>query len=139
PGAMADETAVQRPPRGREHHAQARRTVDDQADVDGIIVAAANELPGAVERVDQEIDVVVGRDASGGHLFLGDHRNARRGAGERGENDQLGRAVGLRHRRAVNLALNLETPRDNLEDRLTGLARGDGDLVEKLQLVQGYL
>src|SRR6185503_2193431 len=50
PGAMADETAVQRPPRGREHHAQARRTVDDQADVDGIIVAAANELPGAVER-----------------------------------------------------------------------------------------
>ena len=73
----------------------------DQADVDGVIVAAADEFLGPVERVDQEIGVVMRRDAAGGDFFFGDDRNARRRARQRREDDQLGRAVGFGDRRGV--------------------------------------
>ena len=56
--------AVQRRSRRREHHAEPRRAAVDQADVDGVIVAAADELLGAVERIDQEIDVAMRGDAA---------------------------------------------------------------------------
>ena len=78
-----------------------RRAVVDQPDVDGVIVAAADELLGAVERVDEEIGVAVRRDSPGRDFLLGDHRNARRGARQRGEDDQLGRAVRFGDRRWV--------------------------------------
>ena len=78
-GALADQPAVQPAGRRLEDHAEPRRAVDDQPDVDGIIVAAADELLGPVERIDQEIGVAMRRDPPGGDLLLGDHRNAGRG------------------------------------------------------------
>ena len=96
-----DDPAVQPPGRRREDDAETRRAVDDQPDVDRVIVAAADELLGPVERIDQEIGVAVRRDAAGGDFLLGDHRHAGRGPRQRGEDDQLGRAVGLGDRRRV--------------------------------------
>ena len=83
------------------------------ADVDRIIVAAAHELLGAVERIDQEIGVVVRGDAAGRDFLLGDHRNARRRSGQRREDDQLGRSVGFGHRRAVAFGFDLEAAPDD--------------------------
>ena len=36
------------------------------------------------------------RDAARGDFLLGDHRHARRGRGQRGEDDRFGGAVGTR-------------------------------------------
>ena len=50
-------------------------------------------------------------------------------ARERREDDQLGGAVGLGHRRSVALGLDVEAAADDLEDRLARLARGVGEVV----------
>src|SRR5437764_5538890 len=54
PRAFSDDAAVQPPGGWRVHHAQARHPAPDKSDVDGVIVPAADELFGAVERVDEE-------------------------------------------------------------------------------------
>ena len=74
---VADAAAVKPAGRRREHHAELGRAALDEADVDGVIVAAANEFLGAVERVDQEIGVVVRGNSPGRDFFFGDDRDAR--------------------------------------------------------------
>ena len=121
--------------RGLIDHAEPRRAADDQADIDRIIVAAADEFLGPVERIDQEIGVAMRRDPPRRDFLLGDHRNARRGAGQRVEDDRLRRAVALRHRRLVGLGLDLEARRDELQDLRPGRARGDDQGFEQLGFV----
>ena len=99
PGMAAGDAAMQPARRRREDDAEARGLVHDQSDVDGVIVAAADKLLGAVERVDQEERAGVGRDASRRDFLLGDDRHARGGPGQSGEDDQFGGAVGLGDRR----------------------------------------
>ena len=79
-------------------HAEARLPAGNQADVDGVVVAATNEFLGAVERVDQEISVAMRRDPAGRDLFLGNHGHARRSGFERAEDDLFGRPVADRNR-----------------------------------------
>ena len=117
----------------REDHAEVRRAVADQADIDGIIVAAADEFLGAVERIDQEIGVAVGRNSARGDFFLGDHRHAGRGAGQRRQDDQLGRAVGFGDRRTVAFVSTSNPRRTISRIASPGFARGVRDLVEKLR------
>ena len=124
------------PPRGRsEHHAKARRSIHDQGDVDGVIVTAADELLGSVERIDEEEGVFVRRDSTRCDLLLGDHRNAWGRLRQRRENDQFGSSVGFRHRRAVAFRLDLESAPDDRADRFPGFARGLGDLEEEERIV----
>src|SRR4029078_8158150 len=80
-----------------EHDAKRRRAVFNQSDVDGIIVTAPHEIPGAVERVDQKIGVPVLRDSACRDFFLRYHRHAWRRSCQCRENDQLCRAVGFRN------------------------------------------
>src|SRR5262249_49915958 len=80
PGALADHTAVQAPGRRREDHAERGHALFNEGYVDRVIVAAPDELLGAVERIDQKECFAVRRDPAGGDLFLGDNWNPRRGA-----------------------------------------------------------
>ena len=59
------------------------------------------------------------RDASGRDLLLGDHRHARRGPGERFQDDRLRSPVRLGHRRSIALGLHLEPATADGKDRLT--------------------
>ena len=61
------------------------------------------------------------RNAPSRHFFFGDHRNARRRACQRGEDDQLGRPIRLGDRRRVALGFDLESAPDDGEDRLARL------------------
>ena len=124
-GALADQPAPQPVAGGLIDHAEARAAADDQADVDGIIVAAADEFLGAVERIDEEIGVAMRRDAARRDFLLGDDRHARRGVGQRVEDDPLGRAVADGDRRLVALGLDLEPAFDQLQDLRARRARGD--------------
>ncbi len=54
-----------------------------------------------------------------------------RGARERGEDDQLGGAVGLGDRRGIRFPFDLKTAADDLEDRLAGVACSLADVVEQ--------
>ena len=73
----------------------------------------------------------MGGDSARGDLLLGDDRNPGRRARERGEDDQLGGAVGLGDRRGVGFPFDLEAAADNLEDRLARLARSLANLIEQ--------
>ena len=95
PGTLTDQSRVKRATCRREDYAELRRPALDQADVDRVIVAAAHELLGPVERIDQEILIAVRGDPARGDLFLGDHRNAWRGACQGREDDQFRSAVGF--------------------------------------------
>ena len=78
---------------------------------------------------------LVRRDAARGDFFLRDHRHTGRGARQRCEDDQLGGAVGFRHRRSVALGFNLEAAAHDLEDRFARLARRLGQLVEEARVI----
>ena len=107
----------------------------DQPDVDGIVIAAANEFLGSVERIDQEVDVVVGRDSACSHFLLGDHRNARSGARQRSQDDQLGGAVGFGHWRGVTFRFDLKAAPHDLEDRLARFACRLGEIVDEPNVI----
>ena len=119
----------------REHDSQPGRSAFDQPDIHRIIVAAANELLGSVEGVDEEVDIVMRGDAAGCHLFLRDHRNSGRSAGQRGEDDQLGRAVGFGDGRGIELGFDLEPAPHDLEDRFARFARGHRQIVDQPRMV----
>ena len=126
---------MQPPGRRREHHAEPRRSAFDQSDVDRIIVAAADELLGAVKRVDQEIELIVRRDAPGRDLLLGDHRNPRRGPRERSKDEQLGRAVRFGDGRRVALRFDIEAAPYDRENGLASFARGIRQIVHQASVV----
>ena len=121
--------------RGRINNAEPGWPSTIKPDVDRIIVAAADELLGPVERIDQEIGAVMRRDAAGRDLLLGDDRNAGRGRASARQDDQLRGAVGLGDRRQIALRLDVEAAPDDCRDRRAGLARGFGHVVEQLLLV----
>src|SRR5215210_4593777 len=95
PCPLVGHAGMQCPPGRREDYAKSGYAALDQPDIDGVIVAAADELLGAVERIDQEIDIAMRGDAARGDLLLGDYRNAWRGSRECGEENQLRGAIGL--------------------------------------------
>ena len=135
PGACADAAAVQSKRRRSEDNAELRPVVLNEADVHGIVVAAANELPGAVERVDQEIGLAVLGNAPRGHLFLGYYRNPWGSPRQRRENDQLGCPVSVSDGGRISFGLGFEAAADNLQNRLPRLARRLGKIVEEAGVV----
>ena len=75
-----------------------RRSLVDQGDIDGEFAIAAEELLGAVERVN-EIETLAGlRNEAGGGRFLGNYRNVGILALETGKNNPFRRLVGLGYR-----------------------------------------
>ena len=69
PGAVADQTAVKAPCGRRKNGAEMRGAVDDQADVDRVIVPAANEFLRPIERVDQKVSIAMRRDSASGDFL----------------------------------------------------------------------
>jgi hypothetical protein len=120
---------------GGEHHSERRHSILDQADVDGVVVASTNELLRSVQRIDEEVGVAKVRDTASRNLFLGNDGHARRRLGKRGEDDELGSAIGFCHRRAVVLRFHLESSANDLEDRFAGFARGDGQFIDQPRAV----
>ena len=121
--------------RRRKDGAEQGRAVNDEADVHRIILAAADELLGAVERVDEEESVSVRGDAAGGDFLLGNDRDAGSCSRQCGEDDQLGGAVGLRDRRAVGLVLDVEPVGDDLKDRRARFLGGGSDILQQLPVI----
>ena len=126
PRSCADNAAVQRPRRRREHHAESWRGPFDQTDIDGVVVAAADEFLRSVERVDEKIGVAVSGDSADGDLLFGNDWHARSRARQCGEDDKLGRSVGFSDGRRISFGLNLEAATDNCPNRFAGFARSLG-------------
>ena len=106
------------------NHAEARQAVDDQPDVDRIIVAAADEFLGAVERVDEEIGVAVGGNAARPRLppRRSPERPARPAPARARMISSAARSASVTGERSP--LLSTSKPRaDDLEDRLAGLPR----------------
>ena len=101
----------------------------DQRDVDGEIAVAADELLGAVERIDQEEAIGSGRHPAGRHALLGHHRHLRRKPFESGEQHDLGQSVGFGHRRRIGLEGNVDRPGVNVEDDPSGLDRSGDQAI----------
>src|SRR5438128_12221546 len=95
PRALSNNAAVQAPGCRRVHNSEPWAARGDQADVDSVVVASANELFGAVERIDKKEHIIVRGNTSSGHFLFGDHRNTRRCARECSEYDQLGGTIGF--------------------------------------------
>src|SRR5436190_19844540 len=75
PRAAAHAAAME-PAGGRSvNDAELGHAAFDEPDVDGIIVAAAHEFLGPVERIDEEICVRMGRDTAGCDFFFSDDRD----------------------------------------------------------------
>ncbi len=89
--------------------AEDRDAVLDEADIDGELAVAVDELLGAVERVDEpEEGRRRNRQAVRRRMLLGDDRDVRRRRGESLEDQRLGMLVGKGHRRGVVLAADGE-------------------------------
>ena len=95
PCALPDQPRMQAPGSRREHRAEARDAIDDQADVDGVIVTAPDEFAGTVEGIDKEEGLTERGNAASGHFFLGDDRHAGCVPRQRGQQDGLGSTVRL--------------------------------------------
>jgi hypothetical protein len=80
--------------------------------------------------------VLVRRDPARRHFLLRDHRDSGRRSRQRGEDDQLGGAVGLGDRRPAGLGCDVDAAANDRQDRLARLARGVGQLVEKALVAQ---
>ena len=110
----------------------AGRAVADQTDIHGEIVAAADELARAVERIDEE-ELGPGR----GHLarrgrLLGNHGNAGRDFSQMRHDHCLGGAVGLRDRTGVGFPLDaMAAPADG-KDGVAGLDCGGNQGFDKV-------
>ncbi len=111
------------------------QAIDNQPDIDGIVVAAANEFLGSVERINEEEGVAVRGDAAFGNFLLGDHRHAGRGGGERRQDDRLGGAVADRDGTEIALGLDLVAGRDQLQYLRSGRPRGDDTLLKQCGVV----
>jgi hypothetical protein len=72
------------------------------------LAVAADEFLGPVERIDEPEQPVMGRDAAGSCLLLGDHRDLRRQLAQVAQDHRLGALVGLGHRRRIFLAAHRE-------------------------------
>ena len=65
-------------------------------------------------------------------------RHAGCGPGQCCENDQFGSAVRFGDRRRILLVLDVEAAAGDLKDRLTGFARRNGNVFEKLLVAHGF-
>ncbi len=135
PGARHNTSAVQSSGRRRKHHAERRPSRFDQADVNRVVVPAANEFLRPIERIDQEITIAVRGNSAGGHLLFRDDRNTWGRSSQHRENDELGGPVGLGNRRGIALGFCLEATADDRSDRFTRFARRLGEIVEEAGVV----
>ena len=71
-------------------------------------------------------------------FLLSDNGDAGSRPGQRGEDDQFGRAVGFGDRRRILLVLDVEAAADDLQDRLAGFARRNRNVFEKLLVAHGF-
>jgi hypothetical protein len=115
---------VKAPGRRRKDDSEGRGQPFNQRDVDGVIVAAANEFLGSIERVDEKKRVAVLWDAAGRDLFFGDDGHPGCEAGQGGKDDELGGAVRFGDGRPVALRFAVEAAPDDLQYGFAGLARG---------------
>ena len=135
PRALPNAPAVKTSDGRGVNHAKPRRAIFDKADVDCVVVSPADELFRPIQWIDQEIGIVMGRNAPRRDLFLSDHRDAGSSRFERTENDLLRRPVANGYGRLVALGLDLETRPDqpqNLRSRRPG---GDDQGFEELFVV----
>src|SRR4051812_14922775 len=128
-------TAVEAARRWREHHPELGCAMLDQSDIDGVIIPTTNEFLGAVQWIDEEEGVVVGWDSPRRHFLFSDDGYPRRSARECGQDDQLGRSVGLRYRRMIVLGFNVETAPDHLDNGLARFACRLGEIVEEAHVI----
>src|SRR3954468_24539897 len=110
PGAHPNAAAMQFSARRCEYNSELRHAALDEADVDGVVIAAATEFLCPVERIDKKVGVVVRRNPSCGDFLFGDHWHARRRSSQRSQDDKFRRAIGFRDRGAILLLLDLEAP-----------------------------
>ena len=120
-------------PRRRQHHAEHRLARLDQGDVDRELAVFAQELLGAIERVDQP-ERAVGdlRHVACGDRLLRDHRNLGSQLGEPGEDHRLGGLVGGGHRRGVGLGAHRHVAVVVLEDHRAGALGQHHDLGQQM-------
>ncbi|MCY1544414.1 hypothetical protein D9M68_802970 [compost metagenome] len=127
-GATAPGTGEQAIQGRRQNHTQYRLAVLDQGNVDGELTVAADEFPGAVQRVHQPETLRHRRYPTGRCRFLGDHWNLRSMQGQGLKDQRLGALVGLGHRRRILLAAHLEIRAIDLPNQFACRA-GNGDDV----------
>ena len=104
-----------------------------QRQIDGEFVAAGDEFLGAVERVDQEEAVSIGRRGLLGALFR-QRRYVRRQSRQTFGDDAVGGQIRLRYRRSVGLAVDLHGGTVDGED---GGASLDHEVGQRLDQFRG--
>ena len=110
--------------RRSEHHAGDRDAVLDERDVDRELAVAADELLGAVERIDEQEGVPDLRSPCGGHFLLGDDRNVRHRRREGFHDGVLGAEIGFADRRIVDFVGDGKVGPVDLHDDARSRERG---------------
>ena len=121
----------ERTPQRRGHdHAERRRTRFHQCYVHRVLVAAGDELAGAVEWIDQEEAPRHFGHAPCRHRLLRDHRHARCHRAQPLEDDRLGGLVRHRDRRGIGLGRDVEAGGADPEDFPAGDDRSIEHVVQ---------
>ena len=121
--------------RGRRHKAENRQAIDDDGEVDGEFVAAGDQFPGPVERIDEDEGGFQARHGQRRvHALLRDHRDARQQTRQSFEEDRLSGLISIRDRRVVLLQPRGQARAQNCQNPVRRLGNQIAQCCDKPRL-----